>query len=195
MIIDAVAAGPVRARLRQAPQIAPIVVGEEQGDVVRHPHAGVVIILHLLVERPDLRRLGRGAMGDLLDDPPLVGDDALEQAGRGAFGHRPVAVAAHPDGDDPLLALGALHPLAPEWRGAALHSAYNPRALAVMLPIDMGAHQRLVMRGADHDAHLVGEPGIFADRPRRSSSPTWPARADCRASAGSARRHARRNHG
>ena len=159
MIIDAVAAGPVGAGLGQAADIAPIVVGEEQGDVVRHPHAGVVIILHLLVERPDLGGLGGGPAGHFLEDGPLVADDPLEQLGGGALGHRLVAVATHADGDEALVTVHPLDALAPELAQAFGVAGVVPLSLVTTQPVDMGAHHRLVVRGADHHAHLVGETG------------------------------------
>ena len=56
VVIDAGTAGTLAlARGGQAAQVAPIVVGPEQRDVVGYAHALVVIALHLLIERPVLR--------------------------------------------------------------------------------------------------------------------------------------------
>src|SRR5690606_39165578 len=99
VVVDAVTAGALRGRIGQATDVAPVVVGEQQRHVVGHAHALVVVVLHFLVERPDLRRVLDGLAGDLGDDPALVGNDALEQGGGGFLAHRLVAVAAHAQGD------------------------------------------------------------------------------------------------
>ena len=79
VIVDAVAALTLRAGRRQPANLSPVVVREQQDDVVRDFHAAIVVVLHFLVERPDLRRsLGRLA-GDCSDDATLVGDDGLER--------------------------------------------------------------------------------------------------------------------
>ena len=156
VVVHAVAAGAPAGRVGQAADVAPVVVGEQQGDVIGHAHAGVMVVLHFLVQRPDLRgRLGRLA-GGVGDDPALVGDDAFEQGGGGAFGHGFVAVATHAQGDYRLAALQALDPATPEplERGSVLRVV--PWTLAVAVPLVVGAHHRFVVAGADDHAVLVG---------------------------------------
>ena len=108
VIVDAEPARPVSVRRgRQAANVAPVVVGEEQRDVVGHAHALVVVVLHFLIERPELRRLRRILLRHVGDDLPLVGDDLLEQidVALAVRRHRHVAVAAHADRDDVLARL------------------------------------------------------------------------------------------
>ena len=157
MVVDAVAAGPRLPRLRQAADVAPVVVGEQQGDVVGNPHTGVVIVLDLLVEGPDLRGLFRRPAGDVGDDPALVGDDGLQQPSGRALGHRLVAVAAHAHRDQALVGAQAGHALPPEAAQRLGIFRIVPGALAEAVPLDMGAAHRLVVRGPQHDAHLVGQ--------------------------------------
>ena len=50
VVVDAIPAGPLgRAAGREASDVPPVVVGEQQRHVVRHPHALVVVILHFLI--------------------------------------------------------------------------------------------------------------------------------------------------
>ena len=157
MVIDAVPARAAIARRGQPPDIAPIVVRKQQRHVVRDAHPLVVIILHLLVERPDLRRLGGGAAGRLGDDPPLVGDDAFEKRDRGPLGHRHVAVAAHADRHRILGCSASGDPRAPERAQPLGVRRIIPGASALALPFDVRTLHRLVMRRAEDDAHRPGQ--------------------------------------
>ena len=103
MIVNAEPAGSGAVPRRgQPPNVAPVVVGEEQRHVVGNAHTLVVVVLHLLVERPELRRLRRWFSGDVGDDPSLIGHDALEQRDIASVGHRQVTIAPHADRDDVL---------------------------------------------------------------------------------------------
>src|SRR6185437_12723288 len=131
MIVNAVAACAMSSERRQAPQIPPVIVAEEQGHIVRHSHPAVIVILDLLVERPDLRGFGRRPTRHFLDDPALVRDDALEQRDRRPLRHWLVAIAAHADRDDALVMIHALDTLAPESTQPHGITRVVPRSLAM----------------------------------------------------------------
>ena len=123
----------------------------------------LVISLHLFIERPELRDGGEIGIDLLADDLALVGHDLLQQGDVGALlgpGHRHVAIAAHADGDDALVVLVALDAFFPELAQHLGVLRVIPGACAVALPFLLGAQHRLVMRGAHHDAVLVGDLGI-----------------------------------
>ena len=100
--------------IRQSAHIAPVVVAKQHYHVVGYLHASVIIIKHLLVQRPHLWRfLGRTTCF-LRYDVALVPDDALHQFHVGALLHSLVAVAAHTDGHDVLSAFHAPYALPEE---------------------------------------------------------------------------------
>ena len=74
----------------QAADVAPIVVAPEQRHIVRHAHAILVIVLHFLVERPELRDDGGVRLENLRNDFALGGHDFFEQRDVVALGHRRV---------------------------------------------------------------------------------------------------------
>ncbi len=155
MVIDARAAAALLLRRRgQPPQVAPVVVGPQQRDVVRHAHALFVVGLDFFVERPHLRHLLQIGIDGLLQDLPLIGDDLLHQRDIVAGGHRRIVVAPHSQRDHFLIIPVALHAAAPELIDAHRIGGVIPRAIA-WLPLLLGAHHRLLVRGAHHNAIFV----------------------------------------
>ena len=172
VVVHAEPTGPLQAGGRQAADLAPVVVGKQQGHVVGHGHAVVIVVLHFLVQRPHLRRVLRRAAGDLGDDAPLVGHHRLQQGDRRALAHRLVAVATHADGDQAVETAPILlrlrprhHPLdaaAPKGTKLVAVARVVPGAagdavIGVAVPFVVRARHRLVVRGAHHHAHLVGQ--------------------------------------
>jgi len=158
VVIHAVAAGTFQVLgAGEVADVAPVVVGEEDEDVVIHPHPLVVVVLDLLVERPDLGDRGGGFAEDLGEDGALVADDFLEQGHGGVFGHGLVAVAAHADGDEALEAAHAFDAAAPEFAEFIAVGLVVPGAAAEAFPFVVGAHHGLVVAGAHDDPVFVGE--------------------------------------
>ena len=141
----------------QSSDVTPVVVAEQHRHVVRHPQSCVVVVLHLLIEGPYLCRLLGRALGHLLDDAPLVVDDALQQLRVRTLAHGLVAVATHADGDDVVSALGALDTLTEEAVEVLLVRGVVPGAptLTVTGIFLVVACHRLVVRGTHHDTHRV----------------------------------------
>ena len=141
-----------------AAHVAPVVVTQQDEHVVGHTHALVVVVEHLLVECPHLRRLLGGTARHLLDDLTLVLDDALQQLRVGILAHGLVAVATHTDGHDVVSTLHALDALAEELvelRLVLLIVPGAPLATAAGILLMVAGHG-LVVTGAHDDAHLVG---------------------------------------
>src|SRR5690606_1575869 len=170
VVVDAVAAAALRQpAVRQLPHVAPVVVAEDDGDVVRRAQALVPVALDLLVEGLHLRDLGDVAAHLPLQDLPLRGDDALHQLDAVAVGQAGVAVAAHAEGDHALeaLLLHAADALGPVLLDGLAVTAEAPLAVAavrvalagpgVPVPLLDAAHHRRLVRGADHDAVLLGD--------------------------------------
>ena len=137
--------------------VAPVVVAEQEDDVVGHLHAHLIVLLHLLVEGPDLRHvLGLLARG-LGDEAALMGHDALHEGHVGLVGHRLIAVAAHTDGDDVLGVLHALDARTPEADQLVAVGVVVPGAASAYTgPLLVGLGAGLVVAGAHDDAHVVG---------------------------------------
>ena len=116
VVVDARAAGALAfVGRRQAAEVAPVVVAPEQGDVVGHAHAVLVVFLHLLVERPDLaaRRSHRLFMWLAMMarwSATIFSSSAMLALLR----HGQVAVAAHAERDDAFVVLVALDAFGPE---------------------------------------------------------------------------------
>ena len=143
-----------------ATDIAPVVVAKKKCDVVGHGEACIVVSLHLGEDSPKLWN-GIGSAIDVLDDLTLSVDDfakSLHVLGIVAFAHRHIAIATHSDGDEVVVVLVALHAFTEKlfhagWVGGKIPRTYLILAVQVFL---MGTHHRLVVTGAHHDAHLVG---------------------------------------
>ena len=152
--VSAAARGVVHRR--ELAHVAPVVVAEQQGHVVRNPHPFVVVVLYLFIQRPYLRGLRGGLAGDIGYHPALVADYPLEQRDVGAFLHSHVAVAPHSYRHH---VLGVLHPLdsaPPEVHQNAPVLVIVPGAAAVAVPFLLGPGAGLVVRRAHDYAHLVG---------------------------------------
>ncbi len=84
VVVDSRAAGALAFfGCGKAAEVAPVVVGPEQCDVLGHAHASFVVALHLFVEGPDLRDFSDVGIDGLGKDLALVGDDFFEQLGVG----------------------------------------------------------------------------------------------------------------
>ena len=142
----------------QSSDVTPVVVAEQDGDVVRHSQSCVVVVLYLLIERPYLSCLLGRALGHLLDDAALVVDDALQQLRVRTVAHGLVAVATHADGDDVVSALRAIDTFTEEAVEVLLVRLVVPGApsLAVAGILLMVACHRLVVRRSHHHTHRVG---------------------------------------
>ena len=145
----------------QPAEIAPIVVAPEQSHIVWNPHAVLVILLHFLVERPELGNFRHVRIHMIGDDLPLVGHDPFQQIHVGRhvapFHHRHVAIAPHADGHHAFIVLVALGTLRPELAENFGIGRVVPGSSAVTLPLLLRAQHRLVVRGPHHDAIFVGQ--------------------------------------
>ncbi len=158
VIVDARPAGTLPLlRGGQTPQVAPVVVAPEQNHVVGNAHPPLVVSLHLLVERPDLRHGRQIGIDFLCDDLPLLGDDLLQQSDVGLLRHRLVAIAPHGQRDDLLIVFGALDALCPERAQGLSVLGVVPTAplVAEPLPLFPSPHHGLVVRRAHHDPVFI----------------------------------------
>ena len=147
--------------------IAPVVVGEEDGHVVRDAEAEVVILLDLLIQGPYLRPFRGGPPGHFANDLPLVLDNGFQEFDvvrlLAFLAQGGVAVPAHADGDEVLRILGALDTFREELGEHFLVRGIVPGAAGTASPgpFLMVPCHRLVMGRAHDDAHLVGRAAIL----------------------------------
>ena len=145
--------------------VAPVVVGDEDDDIVRYAEPLLVVELDLLVEGPDLRALLRGLAGHFLYDVALVLEQSLhhlDDVGVGP-GQGGVTVAAHAYGDEVLVVLGPLDALAEEALEFLLVLGVVPDSavcLRVAGPLLVVAGHGLMVRGAHDNAHFVCGLGV-----------------------------------
>ena len=143
-------------KFRQYPHIAPVVVAEQQDDVVRDPHSLFIIFLYLLIERPKLRSFIRWLSCGLFNKPSLVVDHPFQQLHIGILAHRLITITPHTDGYD---VLGVFHPLYtffPELVKFLLIGVIVPCSMALIPgPFLMGFRHWFMMARAHHDAHVV----------------------------------------
>lgn len=145
VVVEAVAAGPRGlGRVGVLADVAPVVVRQYDGDVVRGPQPAVPVPLDLLVERPHLADRGRVAARHLGDDRPLRVDDLPHQLDAVAVRQAGVAVPAHPEGDDALEVLvghpaDAVAPVHLERVGVAAERPLPRTAVRVMAGRDDGS--------------------------------------------------------
>src|SRR5690606_6839178 len=162
VIVDTGTAPALTLRRRRQPsQVAPVVITPEQGHVVRHAHAPLVVLLYFLVEGPDLRHVGGRTPRYGGQDIALVRHDFLEQGDVRLFRHSLIAVSAHTDGEERLVVLHPLDAAAPELPQPRLILRVVPRSLTVTSPLVMRTRQGLVVRSAHDDAVLVGKRRIL----------------------------------
>ena len=158
MIIDAPSALAITLRgTGHTADVTPVVVAKQNHHVIRNTQAGIVVVLHLLVQGPHLRGLFCRAPRHLLDNLTLLFDDALQQFHICRTTHRLITIAAHSDGHDILAPLYALYALAEEHIQTGAVRAVVPRAplrttAGVLLMI---AGHGFVVRSANHHSHAV----------------------------------------
>ena len=141
----------------QSAYITPVVIAEQYGDIVRHAQAGIVVVLHLFIESPDLWCLLSRALGNLLDNAALVVDDILQKFSISAVAHRLVTIATHTNGYNVISPFHALDALTEETVEVLLVSGVVPGtpALSVAGILLMVTCHRLMVRGTHHDAHRI----------------------------------------
>ena len=161
MVVDAPATRVLAFLLidRHPANVAPVVVAHQHDHIVGHTEARIVVVLHLLIEGPHLRGLVGRFARHLFDYLPLVLHNALHQLRVGRLAHRLVTVAAHTYGHHILGALHALDALAEELVQTLLIGLIVPRPPlpAVAGILLMVACHRLMMTGAHHHSHAVGQ--------------------------------------
>ena len=144
--------------------VAPVVVAQEDGHVVRDAEPQVVVLLDLLVQGPNLRPLLGGLSGHLADDLPLVLDDGFQELDVRGFlaqlAQGGVAVPAHADRDEVFRIFGALDAFGEELCEDFLVGGIVPgtAGTASARPFLVVPRHRL---GAHDDAHLVGRAAVL----------------------------------
>ena len=146
---------------RQFADITPVVVAEQQGDIVRHAHTLVIIILYFLVQRPGLGCSRWVFACDFCDDGALIGDDLFEESDVAAFRHRLVPVAPHADRDDAFVVVHVDDAFCPETVQHRCIRLVVPGTGAISFPFLLGPEHGLVVGGAHDDAIFGCEDGIF----------------------------------
>src|SRR5690606_23636426 len=146
----------------QAADIAKVVVGPQQRNIVRHTHATLVKALHFFVQRPHLwHAFYRLVVEGFEQYLPLISNDLLQQLNIVALTHWLVFLAAHAEGKNTLQIFMPFRPLLPELINTVTVGGVLPRAFAVAVPLFVGAHHRLMMAGAHHYAHFVGQNSVL----------------------------------
>ena len=149
------------AKCRQASHVTPVVITEQQRHVIGYLHALVVEILHFLIEGPHLWCLRGRFTCHVTDQLALVLHDILHQFHGGMIFHLGVTVTTHTDGVHRLPAFGTFHATTPEVEHLVFVVLEAPGAVPLAtLPVLLGQSHRLMVRGAHHDTHLVGQRSV-----------------------------------
>ena len=143
---------------RQSAHVTPVIVAEQHRHIVGHAQTGIIVILYLFIEGPDLWCLLGRALGHLLDDAALVVDDVLQQFRVRAVTHRLVTVATHADGHDVVGAVHTLDTLTEETVKVLLVGRVvpSPPTLTVTGILLVVTCHRLMVGGTHHDTHCIG---------------------------------------
>ena len=139
--------------------ITPVVVADKDHHIIRHTETGIIIVLHLFIERPYLRGLLSRFARHFLDNPALVVNDIFQQLGVGIRTHGLVAITTHTDSHDVVGTLHALDTLTEETVEVFFVRLVVPRTpILTMTGIFlMIAGHRLVVGGTHDNTHLVGD--------------------------------------
>ena len=149
-------------KFRQTADVAPVVVAQQQDDIVWHLHPLVVEVLHFLIECPHLRHILGFLALHLSEQFALLFYYLLHQPDGGFVFHCLVTVTTHTYGVHRLPRLGTLHTASPEVHHLVVVGGEAPLAVTLAaLPVLLGQCHRLVVRGAHHDAHPVGQRAIL----------------------------------
>ncbi len=165
VVIDAGAAGAFAFfGGGEAADVAPVVFSPEEGDVVGHAEALLVIPLDFFIETPGLRDLRYVGIDDVGEDFALDINDLGGEVG--ADGLAAVVFGAEAHGKNAFVVFIALDAIAPE--------IFERRALGdiVVVPVAglfafapvpffLGAEHGLLVAGAHDDAVFVGEFCVF----------------------------------
>ena len=148
-----------------AAQVAPVVVAEEQQNVVGHGEALVVITLHLGEDGPQLGHFRGVAAVHLLYYVTLSGHHVAQDGhvlGVASVAHGHVAVAAHAYGYYVVVSLVALKSCGEEAVKTGFVGGVVPFSHLVSPPCVflVGAHHRLVVARSHYDAVHVGHLGV-----------------------------------
>ena len=161
MVIHAVASGVIQIlRVGQEPDISPVIVTEQNQDVIIHPHPLLVVVLHFFVERPDLRYSGCRLTCDFAENVALICDDLFQQGNRSLLGHRLVSIPAHAHGDNTLEVAHALYAAPPKLLKRFFVRVVVPRAASIPFPLVVCPHHGLVVAGGHHDPVFIRETWI-----------------------------------
>ena len=148
---------------RQPPYILHVILRPQQYHMIRHLHARLKVILHLLVQAPHLRDLTRIAP-HLVHNLLLRLDHRLQHGRLRVRAHRRIVVPTHADGDDVLVRLRALGALGEELVQGSVVGRPAPRRIQPLhapgpnlRPLLRRAHHGLGVRRAHDDAVRIGE--------------------------------------
>ncbi len=167
VVIDScAAAAPSLIGCRQPPHITPVVLRPEQGDVVRDPHAFVIVILYLLVKAPHLGYLSDVRSNLFSDDASLKVHYLFQPVficRRSSRSHLRIVSTAQSYGDDTFKIPVAPDTVAPEFQQRIGVVSPAPVAQAVFIssvPLFLCPDHRFLVAGAHDDAILIGQRSI-----------------------------------
>ena len=158
MIINSVSAFALQVFLfGKYPEVAPVVIAEQNQNIIVNAKPFVVVILNFFVHRPHLRCFLCGLAGYIGDDFALVSDDRLHQFSRCILGHGFVPIASHSNCNDTLIIAHAFNTTSPEFLKLRFIGPIIPLTSIDPAPLIMSAHHWFVVRCGNHYAVLVGQ--------------------------------------
>ena len=143
--------------IRHSAHISPVIITQQNQDIVGHTHTGIIVVEHFFIQCPHLSRLIGRLTRNLLDNLTLILNDTLQQLGIGLSTHCFVTVATHTDGHHILSTFHALDTLTEELVKLLWVLIIVPRSPLSTLTriLLMVTSHRLMVRGTHDDTHII----------------------------------------
>ena len=164
VVVDTRAAGAFSlVGQREAANVAPVVVGPEEGNVLGDMEALFLVGLDFLVETPGLRDGGYVNLECVFDDGSLIGDKLFEHLQKGAEAKATldlgIASSSHRHGEQAILGIG-LGTKSTDTEviiDRLVVEVVSPRALVVSPELVLTTHERLGVGRAEDNFVGIGE--------------------------------------
>src|SRR5690554_1087412 len=140
--------------------VAEVVVGKENGDIVRHIKARFVQILYLFVQSPGLGYFSNIGVDFLSQNAALFGDNVFHRLHHffhcAVVHHGLIPIAPHTHRHNNFVVLGQFNTVGPELEQALFVGAVVPLTTTKASPLAPRSHHGLVVGSANENSVLIG---------------------------------------